>query len=203
MSDSGGRTPDEREDGYDDELTRAARALPRGIAPPRDLWPGIERAIGAGAARPAAGGWRRDRLLAQAAAVVLLVGGSSGVTWLALEDGAPAGAPDGAAETVAFESVAGNFGGRYHLGPEFVDARTNLASGLDRKLDRLPPETRLAVEQNIADIRAAISEINRALADEPDNALLQDLLQSAYRDELTLMKKVDVIATSAMNRTDI
>lgn len=186
--------------GDDDAVMRAARELPQEVAPARDLWPGIEAAI---SARPARRGWEWHRLAAQAAAVVLLVGGSSGITWLALEEGggAPGAGPE---EPLQFETVAGNFGSRYHLGPEFVDARASLASGLDAKLGQLPPETRAEVEKNIADIRAAIGEINQALTDQPDSALLQELLLDAYREELTLMKKVDTIARStAMHRSDI
>src|SRR5690606_26509258 len=186
----------------DDALMRAARALPQASEPPRDLWPGIEAAINAAGARTVR---RWPRWLAQAAAVVLLAGGSSAVTWFALERSATGVPVNGQPMAgLEFEMVAGNIGNRYHLGPAFVDARAELASGLDEKIAQLPPQTRLAVEQNIADIRAAIAEINRALADQPDNRLLQDLLMSAYREELDLMRKVDTIARrSAMHRTDI
>lgn len=171
--------------GDDDVVMRAARALPREVAPARR-------------------GWEWHRLVAQAAAVVLLVGGSSGVTWLAVQGDRAPGVEQGPQEPLRFETAAGSFGSRYHLGPEFVDARASLASGLDGKLERLPPETRVAVEQNISEIRAAIGEINQALANQPDNALLQELLLDAYREELTLMKKVDTIARStAMRRSDI
>lgn len=191
-----------QEEPKDDALMRAARALPREVAPARDLWPGIEAAIAQERVRRGPPWHRR---LAQAAAVLLLVGGSSGVTWLALERGGTGEVTPGEARgELEFDLVAGSFGGRYHLGPGFVDARAELASGLDEKLAALPPDTRLAVEGNIAEIRAAIGEINRALANEPDNRLLQDLLTNAYRDELSLMKKVDTIArTSTMHRTDI
>ena len=77
-----------RED--DDELVRAARRLGKGIAPGRDLWPGIAEAI----SNPAAAdplsprrGWQR--YFAYAAAVLLLVGGSSGVTWLVMNEAQP------------------------------------------------------------------------------------------------------------------
>lgn len=191
---------DETEAGEADALMRAARELPRGIAPQRDLWPGIERAISA--PEPRRRNW--NRLLAQAAAVLLLVGGSSGVTWLALEGGQPPVQPGTTTRPLEFEMVAGSFGERYHLGPEFIDARNGLAAGLEEKLAQLPPETRLAVEKNIADIRGAISEMNQALANDPDNALLQDLLLGAYREELRLMRKVDSIPTANdMRRTDI
>jgi hypothetical protein len=59
------------------------------------------------------------------------------------------------------------------------------------------------VEKNIKAIRAAIDEINKALADEPDNVLLQELLLSTYREELSVMMKVDRVANAVMLRSDI
>jgi hypothetical protein len=82
-------------------------------------------------------------------------------------------------------------------------ARNSLASQLDSKLDRLSPEARAEVERNIAEIRASIHQIDSVLADEPDNALLQELLISAYRDELRIMRRVDGLITSVMRREDI
>jgi hypothetical protein len=193
-------TPGDIGDEGRDELMRAARRLPRGIAPQRDLWPGIEKAI-AEPARPSRFRW--NKAFAQAAAVLLLVGGSSGITWLAMKQNQQAQPVVNGVQERRFETVAGNFGGKYNLGPDFMEARDNLASRMNAKLASLSPETRAAVEKNIADIRAAIDEINRALANEPDNALLQDLLLSAYREELTLMQKVDGLASSVMRRNDI
>ena len=186
-----------------DALMLAARRLPAGIAPGRDLWPDIEKGIEETTAVPSRGmpGW--NRIFAQAAAVVLLVGGSSGITWLAMNDGAqPVGTEQGG-QQLAFQPVAGSFGSQYHLGPEFVDARNSLATRLDDELERLPPETRQEVQSNLDAIRGAIREINLALADEPDNALLQELLLNAYRDELTLMRRVDGLANTTMHRSDI
>ncbi len=185
----------------EDVLMRAARGLPRDVAPQRDLWPGIEHAISMPVPSRR---WNWSRIAAQAAAVVLLVGGSSAVTWLALDERQPAVQSVATTKPLEFEMVAGSFGGRYHLGPEFVDARNGLAAGLDAKLAMLPPETQQAVAKNIEDIRAAISEMNQALANEPDNALLQDLLLGAYREELNLMRRVDrIAAASEMRRNDI
>jgi hypothetical protein len=191
-----------------DELILAARRLPAGITPERDLWPGIARAI-EDTAREQKGpalsrgrpGW--NRIFAQAAAVVLLVGGSSGVTWFAMKQDAQPLATAPSAGTLRFEPVAGSFGSQYHLGPEFLDARNELAARLEEELARLSPATRHEVETNLETIRAAILEINLALAEEPDNALLQRLLINAYRDELAVMSRVDGIASSVMRRSDI
>lgn len=189
----------------EDDVMELARGLAADVQPARDLWPGIAAAIDERARRqdsersaPAYRAW-----FAQAAAVLLLVGASSGLTWLALKDdiARPAAPANGAA--LAFEPVSGSVGSQYRLGPDFQDARLSLVERLDAELERLPDETRAEVEKNVAAIRAAIAEINRALADDPDNALLQELLISTYREEIAIMRKVDDIAGTAMRRTDI
>lgn len=184
-----------------------ARGLATDVMPERDLWPGIEAAIRGGreADRPerAALPGRRMTWFAQAAAVLMLVGASSGLTWLAMQDEAGPVAGGNGVEGLAFEPVSGSFGSRYTLGPDFQDARAALVTRLEAELERLPEETRLEVEQNLAVIRAAIADLNRALAEEPDNVLLQELLISTYGEELDIMRKVDGISTSVMRRTDI
>lgn len=190
---------DERDD-FDARLMRKARELGTEVQPERDLWPGIAAAIAA----PGRGSGRyRPRLVAQAAAVLLLAGGSSAVTWLVMQDEAAPVTVAGQPASLDFEPVSGSFGSEYSLGPDFTDARNMLVSKLDAELERLPPETRAEVVENIATIRRAIADINRALADEPDNVLLQDLLMSAYSEELKVMRKVDRLANSVMRREDI
>jgi hypothetical protein len=183
----------------DDALMRAAAALPRDIKPGRDLWPGIEQAIVV--RRPASRWWNGG--FAQAAAVLLLIAGSSGVTYLAIKDDNSLLSPVAMDGQRVFEPVSGSFGSRYNLGPEFQDARDSLAARLDSELEKLSPDSRAEVQKNLDTIRAAIIEINKALANEPDNVLLQDLLIRTYHDELALMQKVGGIRNSAMRRTDI
>ena len=86
---------------------------------------------------------------------------------------------------------------------QFVGAAEIAGNGLDSKLGRLSPQARAEVEKNIAEIRAAIQQINRVLADEPDNALLQELLLAAYREELHMMRRVDGLISTVMRREDI
>ena len=180
----------------EDELTAIAGDLAREIAPERDLWPGIEAAIDEeqGSAR---GGWV-PRYLAQAAAVVLLVGGSSGITYLAMKDSV---APVQVAVTPDLVFEQASFA-RYDLGPGFQDARSRLRSQLDDELARLSPEARSEVEENLESIRLAIREINVALEAEPDNVLLQELLLRTYRDELTVMRRVGGLTQDVMTRNN-
>ncbi len=183
-----------------DKLMELAGALPDGIRPERDLWPDIENAISATRKRELS---KWNTVWAQAAAVLVLVTGSSGLTYLAMQDTAAITTPVGDGPVLAFEPVSGSFGSQHNLGPDYLLARSNLADSLDAKLERLSPATRLEVVSNMATIQRAIGEINLALAEEPDNVLLQELLLEAYRDELGLMKKIEDITSAAMRRGDI
>ena len=52
-------------------------------------------------------------------------------------------------------------------------------------------------------IHNAIVEINTALEQEPDNVLLQSKLLGAYREELTLLRRVSGLTRNVMTRNDI
>ena len=177
----------------DDELIARARGLSTDISPQKDLWPGIEASI----RRPRVSRWTPR--LAQAAAVVLLIGASSGLTWLTTKDQVqivevvPAG--------LVFEQAS--FGGRYALGVGYQEAHRDLQAQLDTELQRLSPKVREEVETNLAMIRGAIGQINEALAEEPDNPLLQELLLQTYREELALMQRVGGLTQHVMSRRDI
>jgi hypothetical protein len=185
------------------QVMSMAAGLARDVQPPRDLWPGIAEAINSSPVSRAAPAPRWQRMFAQAAAIVLLIGGSSGLTWYTLSNSDTSLVTPGDHSNLNFEPVSGSFGSQYMLGPDFQDARESLVAKLDEELERLPPETREEVEKNIATIRAAISEINKALAQEPDSVLLQELLLNTYSEELAIMRKVDGLAHTVMRRTDI
>jgi hypothetical protein len=182
----------------EDKLTKAASQLAKEITPERDLWPGIEAAIVETAAEPRRG--RRTPMLAQAAAVALLVGASSSLTYLAVKDDSATVVP---VPTPNYEFSRAAFGTNYTLGPGYQDAHADLASKLDEELAKLSPEERDDVERTLAVIREAINDINVALAADPDNAYLQELLQKTYREELTVMRRVGGLTRNVMLRNDI
>ena len=175
-----------------DKLMDSARRLTTDISPERDLWPGIAEAIES----PRRSRW--TPLLAQAAAVVLLVGASSAITYVAVTGRAPV---TQVAPELLFEQTS--FGGHYNLGPGFQDARDSLAVQLDAELARLPEASRADVEENLALVRMAIRDINRALEEEPDNVLLQAKLLQAYREELSVLRRVSGLTRNVMMRNDI
>lgn len=178
---------------HDDKLVAAAGKLATEISPQRDLWPGIERAISA----PGRSRWMP--VFAQAAAVVLLVGASSMVTYFVVKEDQrviEVVRPALTTQTAAFEN-------RPLLGREYTRARGAVQSQLDKELERLSPETRADVERNLAVIRQAIADIDQALLKEPDNELLQELLAKAYREELAIMQRVGHLTQQVMSRQDI
>lgn len=178
---------------FDDKLMQAARSLQTEATPESDLWPEIENAI----AKPSRGRW--NRVFAQAAAVVLLVGASSGITYLAMNKDGPYTQP--VPSGLNFQQAS--FGDHYMLGPDYQDARNTLRAQFDEKIESLSPEAKAEVVRDIHAIRSVIEEINRALSNDPDNALLQELLLSTYKEELSLMMKVDNVTSAAMFRNDI
>jgi hypothetical protein len=192
--------------GSDDRLMQAARALPREIAPERDLWPDIAARIGAEETPPA--GRDRWRLVAAVAAAVALVAVSSLMTlWLVDEpapvvvrQGPPAGGLALPARSVPLEA---SFGAGYTLGPRYERARNELTRDLDRQLAALPEDTRALVNRNLAQIREALAEINDELAENPNNVLLQQLLLAAYQDELAVLMNVNRMAQTLPTRTEI
>lgn len=179
-----------------DRLMADAARLPKSVAPRRDLWPGIEAAI-TEAAEPAPGARVR---FAQAAAVLLLVAASSLITYtLTVEE--PDLSPVTTSGKLNLETAS--FGGEYQLGSDYQLARAGLESRLELVLERLSPEQRAEVEENLDIIQGAIAEINAALEEEPDNVLLQELLLDTYREELAVMRNVGGLTRSVMSRNDI
>ena len=177
----------------DDKLLQAAAQLDKEISPQRDLWPGIVQAIH----MPQRARWAP--MFAQAAAVVLLVGASSAITYVAVKEPQPQVAQ--IAPALVFERAS--FGSNHELGDEFIDARNALVAEMDVELEKLVPTARAEVEANLGLIQEAIYEINRALEQEPDNTLLQQRLLSAYREELTLLRRVSGLTRDIMMRNDI
>jgi hypothetical protein len=178
----------------DDKLMKAAGQLSTEISPERDLWPDIATAI----ERPAPRRW--TPMLAQAAAVVLLIGASSTVTYMVTAKDNAAG-PVIASPDMIFEQAS--FGNRYNLGPGFQDARNSLLAELEFEMQRLSPESQEDIGINLKLIHDAIFDMNNALEEDPENLLLQERLLRTYREELALLRRVSGLTRNVMMRNDI
>jgi hypothetical protein len=181
---------DEREH----RLDAALASLPREIAPARDLWGGVEQRLDPVVPR------RRSPLMWQLAAAVVLVVGSSLITATLVRREAPVKTrqPVPASE-VTSAAVPVTFAGDPRLDPGYLEARRLLAKELEARINRMPASARAKLEANLAEIRRATEEINAALAQQPNDPLLQELLLNTYQDELAVMASVNQLTTQNGN----
>jgi hypothetical protein len=196
-------TDTERRDGSDDaRLDAELRGLSReGIEPGRDLWPGIAAQL---APRDAQTTSRRPPAwLWQAAAAVLLVAGSSLLTATLLDSRRATGTmttststttPATNAVPTGAAAVPAAFGTGARLDPDYLAARRQLTALLETRMAHLPESTRAKLEANLAEMRSAALQINAALAEQPGDPLLEELLLKTYQDELAVLANVNQLA---------
>ena len=191
-----------------DPLDQALGSLPREVQPSPEVWNSIQAQLAdsspvtrhssplAFASMP----WGRM------AAGFLLIVASSVVTYVVTQQSAQerilqaqqsAAAQIQQAPAVAVSQVS--FGGS-DLGSEYLRTRNALDAEFRRQIALLPPVTRARLERNLADLRRASSEISATLAENPNNALLQELLLSSYQNELNLLRSVTTLAAPAMTQ---
>ncbi len=179
------------------QVMRDAKRLPKEIQPEHDLWPAICSAI-AGTRQPKAHDRAQSRVVAwrMAAAVALIAFSSLTTLWVS-RGAVPQHKPIEIAEQHNARV------GRYDVfESSYTGARAQLLHEFNENLAKLSPETRAAVEKNLAEIIQAVDEINAALAKDPSNTLLQRLLLAAYESELEVYGNVNRITRMEMLRTE-
>ena len=188
-------------------LDARLRELPLEVAPGRDLWPNIAARIDERAS-PVAPATNRSAWLWQAVAAVVLVAGSSLLTAslldkdrLVQQSAVPTAAVNGmpAPEVPEAAIMPAAFGPAGHLDPEYVAVRKQLTQMLDRRIAMLPPAARAKLEFNLGEMRRAADEINAALAEQPGDPLLEELLLKTYQDELAVLSNVSQLTNSLEN----
>lgn len=184
-------------------LQAETRALPRGIAPPRDLWPEIAarlapRAAPAGepeaksviavdfqAARRRAP-W--TRWASMAAAAMVLVALSSGITAYLMSARAVAPVAVETAPAAPAERPITALAAFRPTEMEYIGTVETLQAELDARRDRLSPETLAVIEENLRIIDRAIAEARAALESDPANADLPLMLSGVYRQKVELLQ---------------
>jgi hypothetical protein len=179
---------DERHDAddggeLDPRLREAAAALPKSVEPARDLWPGIEARIREERVvvadfRP---WWRRRGVLVAAAAAVVIV--VAGLTGRVLDRrGGEAPAPE-LAEAPRAEAPRGEAPPVWTNGnaAAYAASRDDVLTLLTERGEELDPETVAEIRRNLEIIDEAIANIREALAEDPGNPELEDLLNAGYR----------------------
>ncbi len=165
------------------------RALPREIRPRRDLLPGIARAVRQPEPLPVRAADRRRHALRGlrrplAAAAVLLVALTAAMTaWiLDRQPAEPVAEIPSPAELTHAADVT-------EVTTDYEDAIHELAITLQERRSELDPATVRLVEENLLVIDRAIRESRAALAADPANQVLRDLVVAGYEQKLDLLRR--------------
>jgi hypothetical protein len=191
------------------ELMKEVEALPRSIDPPADAWAKIRAEIEA-AGSPARGDdvialepkrsprvafWQRPMFLA--AAALLLVAGSSAITAIAINRrGAPAaGRPASTRMAVGTDNTGPASLAQFTVvESDYLRAVNDLSATLESQQDQLSPETIATLRESIKVIDAAILEARNALAADPANRTLIQMLANSYEQKVDLLKRTTEMA---------
>jgi hypothetical protein len=167
-----------------------ARALPRDVAPPPEVWSALrDRVARRPIARAVKPRWWHNGWLAAAAALVLVIG-TALLTNAAST--AKAGKVQFATSTVvqptpvAVASVERNYSATL----------AELRATLETQRTSLAPATVRTVERSLALIDAAIAEARAALATDPANQMLVDVLSANYERKVELLKRATELSSS-------
>ena len=190
-----------------DPLDEALASLAKDVAPERDLWPQIRAEIATTPIVAEAPPSRVQATWFRLAATVLLVVGTSFITYYvtrqSLQQPVAQNVPQTLPAPVAVAQPASfNFGSE-RLGAGYMNARAELDKSFQQRLASLPPAARAKVEADLADLRRAADDISKTLAEHPSDPLLQDLLMSTYQSELQLLANVSELPTAGSMRTDL
>ena len=167
----------EMDEEKDDDLLRRARRLKQEVNPATDLWSGVAKEINT---KPKFA----KVSLAIAATVVL---GFSLFIW----------------QTYTVENAELQMASQNFQDHEYGLMKAELMVGYQEELEKTSPETREIVERNMVTIALAISEINAALKEDPNNYLLQRMLATTYTNELRLLQETQKLSQSVRQRTEI
>lgn len=156
------------------QRVRSLAELPRGIQPPRDLWPAIAAEIAGDKRQPAAQPrWQWALAAGLSALTIGVLLGRVSVT------------PQ--AEVTASSSDISR-GALFDA--KFVAQRNQLRTSVLQKLEALPPAEREKLLRSVTALRRAVEDIQSALGKDPGNALLQELLVNACQDEMTNLSDI-------------
>ncbi|HEY2374623.1 MAG TPA: zf-HC2 domain-containing protein [Gemmatimonadaceae bacterium] len=168
-----------------ESLISASRALPDEIDPPIDLWTDVHERI-----QPMSARWRQRWILA--AAAIVLVAASSAVTAILVRRPIIV-RPVAVSTTIASNQLPAS---ARSVDADYAAAIHDLNETLDENRAKLDPSTVAKVEASLHVIDGAIDEARRALAADPANLTLLDLLAANYERKLELLRRANALLPS-------
>jgi anti-sigma factor RsiW len=166
-----------------ESLIGAARTLPEEIEPPVELWSGIRTQVQSRATRT-------RQLWLLAAAAVVLVAVSSAVTALIVRRPVIVVRPSAAPQ---LNVVAPLPPAARAIDADYAGAIRALNETLAENRSQLDPATVAKVEASLRVIDHAIDEARQALAADPSNLTLLDLLASNYERKIELLRRANAL----------
>jgi len=189
--------------GNEERKISSLRDLPLDIAPPRDLWQGIEAQLtprsaheSRGTARDGVGSARRFgrqtrmRIFAAAAMIAALAVG----IWIGRAVLPLPGKPPAGTGLTASHNVSSNEPSAWHaayvMDSKYTRQRAVLVKDIEARIAALPPESRAKVISSLRAIDDSKRALEAELGKDPSNALLQELLVNTYQDEMRVLTAV-------------
>jgi anti-sigma factor RsiW len=164
-----------------------AGTLPASIEPPAEAWIALRHRLRRHSrSAPRRSYWIREWGLRAAAAVVLVVG-SSALTVLVLRSRVPAHVASAPATTAAAPAVPAAVRA---VERSYADVLDELTVTISAQRGTLGPETIATLERTLRVIDEAIAEARAALAADPRNAALLDVLSANYEQKVQLLRRV-------------
>jgi predicted anti-sigma-YlaC factor YlaD len=178
------------------QLLAHAAALPRALAPPSDLWPGIRERV---ERRSAWTGfwtsWQPLALAAAAAAVAALAAflwsgsGPSPIRTVAMPDASPSLRPV-AAGTAPSDPLLAQAVREYEL------ATSALLEALQRRRSVLSADDLARVEANLQVIDRALADVREALVKDPEDPKLNHMLVATHKKKVDVLRRVVRLSTA-------
>lgn len=175
-------------------IVARARELPRSVEPPAEAWTGIRSAIvrdESAVRTPGAGtriGERRRPYLVAAAVVLAALLSSAGTAWY-LSARNPAGDLASATAVNSSSEMPATLAAFTIEENNYLRTASRLQDLLDQQEGSLAPETVAQLRASLHAIDDAIMEARNALARDPANKLLVEMLSSSYRQKVDLLRR--------------
>lgn len=195
-------------------LVSSASGLPKSVPPPDDLWSELRKSLedrkelvlptsnnvpnrGLGSTHGRRPSGRMVALLA--AAAVVLIALSSGITAIVLRDGTRHVAVQPAERIPVRAAPMGPASllpaGFQQTENEFNRTIEELKQAVDTQRGQLSPETIRTVDRSLAVVDSAIAEARAALLADPNNQMLVDLLSATYQRKLDLLRRTSELGS--------
>lgn len=201
------------DDNIDEERLRSLQArtarLPREMVPPQGAWRAIHAAIEVPAGQDMIEGAagiipmvRRPFALRHvflAAAALILVASSSAVTVIVLNRGAVSVSANANAQRSAIPAPGAAFGALAEFTAVengYIATVSRLSAALESGESQLAPETLAKLRESLRVIDAAILEARQALAADPANSQLIEMLSTSYSQKVDLLRRTTEMGRS-------